>query len=234
MKSKVIQIIKKIVFTNRCKICGSVIELDAQLCDDCANLKQIELPRCMLCGESKADCACKKHKNEYKQIVAPYYYEDTIISAVHNLKDNNMPFLAENMADAVCSCVQKELTDVEFDFITYVPLRKLRERRRGFNQSALIAQGVSKITGIPLKCLLKKVRYTGVQHHKSRRKRKSAVFGAFDVCDKYKSTLEGKNILLIDDVKTTGSTLNECAKMLKIYGAQSVYCAAFAITKTKK
>ena len=81
---------------------------------------------------------------------------------------------------------------------------------------------------------LKKSRYTGVQHYKSFENRTAQIYGSYDVKDSAKSKIIDKNILLIDDVKTTGSTLNECAKMLKIYGAKSVHCATLALTKKEK
>ena len=78
--------------------------------------------------------------------------------------------------------------------------------------------------------MLYKKRYTGVQHKKSATKRKADLFGAFDVREDFADAVEGKTILLIDDIKTTGATLNECAKMLKLYGAEEVDVCTFAIT----
>lgn len=221
------------LFCKRCRICGEVVEIDCDLCDECKAVKPIENPRCMHCGCSKNDCICKNKKNEYKQIIAVYYYKDSIVRAVSNLKNNDMPFLAENMADEIYSLVKEEYKDIKFDFVTYVPLRKLHQAKRGFNQSQLIADALSKQMGVESLKLLSKIRYTGVQHHKSARERRADVFGAYDVVDEYKYKLENKNVLLIDDVKTTGSTLSECAKMLKIYGCKSVYAATFALTKKK-
>ena len=220
--------------TKRCEICGEVIELGSSLCDDCKSLKTISSPKCKSCGCSKDDCTCKKNKNEYKQITAPYYYKDSVVKAVHNFKENDMPFLSNRFCADMLNSVADDYNDIEFDFVTYVPLRKFKQIKRGFNQSQLLADNISKSLNIPCLPLLKKLRYTGVQHHKSARERKAAVYGAYDVADKYKIEINGKTILLIDDVKTTGSTLNECAKMLNIYGVKAVYACAFAITKREK
>lgn len=220
-------------FTKRCEICGEVIELNDTLCEDCKGIKPITSPRCTSCGCSKNDCTCKKNKNEYKQLVAPYYYEDSIIRAVHNFKDNKMPFLADKFADDIILAINDCYSDIKFDYITFVPLRPLKCIKRGYNQAQLIGEGISKSLGVQCVPLLKKVRYTGVQHHKSARERKAAAFGSYDIINKHKSSLSGKVILLVDDVKTTGSTLNECAKMLSIYGA-TVYATSFAITKQRK
>lgn len=222
------------LFCSRCQICGEVVEIGCDLCDECRIIKKIEYPKCMQCGCSKADCVCNNKKNEYKMLTAVYYYKGSIVRAVSNFKNNDMPFLAENMAQDIYLTVSQEYNGIEFDFITYVPLRKLHQAKRGYNQSKLIAEKLSQLMGCKAINLLSKIRYTGVQHHKTSRERRADVFGAYDVSDDYKTKLSGKTILLIDDVKTTGSTLNECAKMLRIYGAECVYAASFAVTEKKK
>ncbi|MCH5320782.1 MAG: ComF family protein [Eubacterium sp.] len=226
--------LSKAIFPNRCELCGEVIELDETVCSDCKNPPIIKAPLCEFCGASKDECNCKKHKNEYKQIVAPYYYKDTLVPAIHRFKNGDMPFLANKLGDDIAKCISEHYSDLAFDMITFVPLRNFHERKRGFNQSELLANRVSKHINAPVISLLKKVRYTGVQHHKSAMERKADIFGAYDVADDYKNGLDGKTILLIDDVKTTGATLNECAKMLKIYGVKAVYCSAVAITNNEK
>lgn len=223
--------ISKALFPNRCSVCGEVIELDAQVCDKCIKLPVIEPPLCECCGSSKDDCTCKQHKNEFKQIVAPYYYTDSLVIAIHRFKNSEMPFLAKRLGADMAKCVVENYSDIDFDMITFVPLRHFHKCKRGYNQSELLADVVSDKIGVDVFDLLNKVRYTGVQHHKKAAQRAADVFGSYDVMDEYKNQLVGKTILLIDDVKTTGSTLNECAKMLKIYGAKDVYCAAVAVTK---
>lgn len=221
-------------FTKRCRICGSVIEINKELCDDCFGLEKIGEPYCCFCGCNKDDCTCHKKKNEFSNIAAPYYYDDSIIRAVHNFKSNDMPFLSKGIAESIYDTISSRYGDIVFDYVTFVPLRRFHMRARGYNQSQLIANEISAMLDVPCADMLLKVRYTGVQHHKNEMKRKADLFGAFDVSDKFKPALDGKKILLIDDVKTTGATLNECAKMLKIYGACEVDCAVFAVTRKNK
>lgn len=223
--------LSKALFPNRCSVCGEVIELDSDICINCRELPLIKAPLCEYCGASKNDCVCRKHKNEFKQIVAPYYYTDSLVMAIHRFKNNDMPFLAKRLGTDMAECVIENYCDIVFDMITYVPLRSFHERKRGYNQSELLAEVLSDRINVNVYNLLIKVRYTGVQHHKKAVRRAADIFGSYDVAEEYKTQLNGKTILLIDDVKTTGSTLNECAKMLKIYGAKAVYCAAVAITK---
>lgn len=231
---KSLKSILKAFTCNRCKICGEVVELGADLCSECSSLKIIEHPRCVHCGCTKTDCVCKSKKNEFKQITSPYYYSESIVRAISNFKMNDMPFLADEFALKMYEQIKTDYQNIDFDYITFVPLRRFHQAKRGFNQSELIAEKLSVMMNVNSVTLLKKVRYTGVQHKKSAKERAADVFGAFDVQKNYKNALGEKTILLIDDVKTTGATLNECAKMLKIYGAKDVFCASFAVTKKEK
>ncbi len=222
----------KFIFPNRCEFCGDVIEFNKTVCNDCKSLPEIELPACENCGKSKNDCDCKNRKNEYKMIVAPYYYKDKTVKAVHRYKESEMKFLSERFGRDIAECVKIRYSDICFDAVTFVPMRKWDERKRGYNQSKILAEIVSDRSGIPLMNLLVKTQRTKPQKRSTARERKVNVFGAFDVTDK--KYVNGKTLLLIDDVKTTGATLNECAKMLKIYGAKEVYCAALAIVNNKE
>lgn len=220
------------LFPRRCELCGSIVALDICRCDNCLNLPQIKGDVCSSCGCAKSDCNCKKHKNEYKAIIAPYYYKDYAVCCVHRFKFNDYPELSVAMAKDIAHCVKERYNDIDFDCVTYVPLSKKRFKKRGYNQSQLLAESIGSEIGVEVKNLLYKVFDNKSQRTQSHRERKVNVYGAYDLIDNV--DVADKTILLIDDVKTTGSTLNECAKMLKIYGAKSVYCATFAITMHNK
>lgn len=226
----------KVFFPARCELCGDVIEFNQTVCRECKALQKIKPPVCDSCGSSKADCKCKKKKNEFEAIAAVYYYRSVAVKAVHRFKDSGMTFLSKRFCKDMAACINERFDGVCFDAVTYVPMRRFDELLRGYNQSELLARGISEIIGVELKELLVKTHRTKPQKRSSARERKVNVFGAFDVKDK--DFVRDKTILLIDDVKTTGSTLNECAKMLKIYGAKAVYCATLAVVnnpdKSKK
>lgn len=221
----------KLFFPNRCEFCGDVIEFNKTICDDCEKLPKIISPTCDNCGSSKDDCKCKNKKNEFKMITAPYYYKDKVVIAIHRYKDSDMKFLAERFSRDIAEGVKNKLADVSFDAVTFVPMRLWDERKRGYNQSKILAEKISKIISVPVENLLVKTERTKPQKRSTARERKVNVFGVFDIPDK--ELVNGKTILLVDDVKTTGSTLNECAKMLKIYGAKEVYCAVLAVVNNK-
>lgn len=229
---KLLEILKTALFTKRCALCGEVIAVDETFCEECLKPPEISGEICKFCGCSSIDCRCRKHKSEYKQIVAPFYYDGSVVRAVNSFKENDMPFIADYLSERMVEAITRNYADIAFDMITFVPLDELKIRVRGYNQSQLLADRISKRINVPVMEVLYKCRYTGTLHkNKKHIKRSVMVFGAYDVYEECKQELDGKTILLIDDVKTTGSTLNECAKMLKIYGAKEVYAASAAITK---
>ena len=190
-------------------------------------MSKIESPVCTSCGRSKKDCKCKKNKNEFSAVIGCYYYKDRVVKAINECKNNEMPFLCERFAKDIAKCVEERYSDIAFDLVSFVPMRKDEERKRGYNQAKLIANGVSEILNLPCDNLLLKVEKIKPQKTRSTKERQLNVFGAFDVSNK--GLVEDKIILLIDDVKTSGATLNECSKMLRIYGAKAVYCAVLAL-----
>jgi ComF family protein len=109
-----------------------------------------------------------------------------------------------------------------------VPLHKSRHRERGFNQSEIVAQEISKLTGLyVLKNALKRKKNTKDQTNLSPQQREENVKGAFVVTQP--DMINGKNIILVDDVITTGATLSECARMLKQAGAEKILGMTIAV-----
>lgn len=120
----------------------------------------------------------------------------------------------------------------EADFLVPVPLHKLKQRERGYNQSEIICRGISDVTGIPLNAkLVLRARYTESQTQLNLQQRRDNVEGAFTIPPKQFPYLETKKIILVDDVITTGSTLNACAEELVKAGAKSVLAASAAVAQ---
>ena len=113
-----------------------------------------------------------------------------------------------------------------FDVIVPVPLHPARERERGFNQSALLAELLSDRIALPSKPALERIRYTTTQTAFDRAERMQNLHGAFRL--RKKADVRDLRVLLIDDVLTTGSTLSECARVLRRAGASCVYAATAA------
>lgn len=220
-----------LLFPRRCDLCGDVVEFDRQRCTQCENSKRIIGEICDKCGCEKEYCKCRKNKDkaEYKCVCGAYYFDGNIVKAVHRFKFYGFKELADAMGKEIASVVKERYNDAVFDLVTYVPLTKKRLNKRGYNQSLLLAQAVAEELNVPCVKCLDKIRDTKSQRSQSAKERKLNVFGAYDIADG--ADVTDKTILIVDDVKTTGNTLNECAKMLKSYKAKAVYAAAFAVAK---
>lgn len=210
------------LFPQRCIGCGREGNF---ICRSCrSELPGIMPPLCPRCGRPHPSgilCAsCISWQAEIDGIRSPFRFDGTIRQAVYQLKYKNLRALAEPLA--------RLLNDY---LITYplpgevlvpVPLHRKRLRERGYNQASLLARELSKLTGLPVvnDCLIKQ-RHTSSQARTSTvDERQRNVTGAF-ICRDY--SLRGRQVMLIDDVATSGSTLNACATALKASGASSVW-----------
>ena len=221
------------VFPRRCELCGEVAELDEALCEECRGLERMNGELCSRCGNPKAQCSCdKKTKTpEYKRFVAPYYYEGSVASGVNRFKDYGFPELSKRMGYEMFLQIKEQYGGIHFDAITYVPITEKKERKRGYNQSELLANEISEHMNVPVEKLVSKIRTTPQQKRIGARQRRINLRGSFDLCEG--SDVRNKTFLLIDDIKTTGSTMNECAYVLNAYGAEAVYAAAFCMANKK-
>jgi len=146
---------------------------------------------------------------------------------IHEFKYNRQMHLRHLVARWLRAALDDErLRDFRFAVIVPVPLHPARQRERGFNQASLLAQLLSTHTSIPCKPLLKRIRYTTTQTALDRSERMENLHNAFRL--RKNADVRGLRVLLIDDVLTTGSTLSECARVLKRAGAISVHAATAA------
>ncbi len=221
--------LKIALFPKRCLFCGEVICFDDEYCEECLSLDLIEPPLCLKCGHSKSECTCfrDRRETEYSAVVAPYSYRGSVSRGILNMKMNEMPKLANEQGKAVAQAVKRHYADLQFDFVTYIPMYKRDEKDRGFNQSELLAKIVSEECSLPLRTSIVKKHRTKKQKRQNAHERRINMYNAFEIAEG--ESVEGAKILLIDDVKTTGSTLSSAARTLKAAGASKVYCAVVAI-----
>ena len=218
-----------LVYPEKCACCGRVIEPDELLCEYCVDmLPRIKAPVCTFCGAAKFDCKCKKEHNGYDSIVAPFYYKGVISRAIRDFKFNSKQYVYRFLGLEMAKCLEREFKDTDFDFICCVPMTEKKKKERGFNQSEMLAKEVGRILSVEYCDALEKLYDIPDQHGLRADERLGNVIGVFDV--KPDIDVCGKRVLLCDDIKTTGATLGECAKMLKLAGAQSVDCITAAVT----
>lgn len=225
----------KAFYPQRCAYCGVVISHDKLMCDNCSRvLPRITGDICIKCGrEEKTECFCKKAENYYDGIAAPFYFTGNVRTGIHAFKFRNSPDNAESYGYEMAKTVKDRFDDINFDYITEIPSSPASLRERGYNQCFLLAREVSRNTGIEHKSnVLVKLYETDKQHGLKLFLRKGNLTGVFDVNNP--EDVVNKTILLCDDISTTGETLNECAKMLWLYGAKEIYCISVALTKKHK
>jgi ComF family protein len=150
-------------------------------------------------------------------------YEGTLRELVHLFKYGRMKPLAKTLAAHLAGALPR---DKRFDVVVPMPLHWRREWQRGFNQSALLARATARRCGIPMLNAVRRTRATATQAGLSNARRRENVAGAFRV--RKTALVEGRRILLIDDVMTTGATASACALALKRAGAKSVTLLALA------
>ena len=163
---------------------------------------------------------CVNWQAEIDGIRSPFVFDGVMRQAIHELKYRNLRALAAPLAELLHEYLITNPVPVEV--LVPVPLHRKRWRERGYNQSGLLARELGKLTGLPVvdDCLVRQ-RYTPPQARTANvSERQSNVAGAFTCRD---GRLRGKQVLLIDDVSTSGATLNACAGALKSAGAASVW-----------
>ncbi|MBE6720841.1 MAG: ComF family protein [Ruminococcaceae bacterium] len=231
------ELFKKLIvmfIPSRCRLCATVTEVSSCLCDDCKTALRPNGKLCHKCGLTKEDCKCDEHnyKFEYAQFTAPFYFCNSIAKGIIRFKNYGYTELAKPYAAEIVNSINANFDSKNFDCVTYVPMRKIRRRKRGYNQSQLLANEVAEIMHLPVRDLLIKTRRTKSQRSSSARERRANLHGAFDLAQS--ENADGLRVLIIDDVKTTGSTLSECALTLKAYGAECIYAATVAVVDENK
>lgn len=222
-------------FPKRCKFCETVIDYRETICPECKeNIPRISGDVCNKCGCEKTVCNCGKKAKFYASVYAPYYYDGAPKEAVKRLKFHNGKHLVENLSEDMATCFNERYKELEFDFCTFVPAHKSTVKKRGYNQAELLCKSLSEKINVPFCNLLKKDFKTASQRTLNEAARKGNVLGAFSLRPEMKEKIRDARILLCDDVKTTGSTLDECAKTLLINGAAEVRCITLCVTKSNK
>lgn len=229
------------VFPPRCAGCQAWSK--ALFCPTCAaSLQRVPEPVCACCGQtllSKAANLCAEcqvqESRGFEALRSAYLFEGAMRQAIHRFKYEGKTALAEPLAEHLWQFLQLSSTRNTIDFaqielLTPVPLHAWRRYRRGYNQSELLARELSKLSHIPFAPLVRRVRYTLPQVELGADHRKTNVQDAFalDAKSFKQHASEGKSVLLIDDVCTTGSTLRECAQVLKNAGAANVFAITLA------
>lgn len=232
MIAKLISPILKTLFPPVCNVCGKkLFDHESAICDGCMS----GLP--VTNNWHIAHNLIYDRLREEAEIVAAvtlFHYKagDPYTNLILNAKFRNQRSLAHELGCVMGRYIRSCKAVEGVDYLVAVPLHKSRLRWRGYNQSDYIAEGLSEVLGIPvLKGAVVRHKKSEMQSRmKGRSKRKENVKGIFGVTDKEK--LEGKRILLVDDVITTGATMASCAKAIK-KAVPTIEIVATALSSTE-
>jgi ComF family protein len=215
----------------QCPCCEKFLEEGQQgFCSNClSEIRWIEPPFCSICGipfiskevENHPCGACVTHRKYFTMARALGAYEGSLQEAIHRWKYEGKTYLTPFFAEWMEEGLNRHWGPHSLDLLIPAPLHPQRLKERGFNQALLLVKELSRRTGIPYrKTILQKKKPTIPQVNLSGTEREKGLRGAFQVIGK--EELLGKSVLLVDDVYTTGATVNECSKVLLRGGAERV------------
>ena len=213
---KLTETILNLVFPPKCPFCGKVLDA-VGVCPPCEKaLPWIPEEQAVL---SEGDLTC----------AAPLWYEGNVREALLRLKFRGGSALAEPLGELLAQCAAEQFGG-EFDTVTWVPVSRKRLKRRGYDQSRLLAEAACRRWDTRPVRLLTKIQdnpaQSGLRNEAARRVN---VLGVYEAAEP--DRIQGCRILLVDDICTTGATLAECARMLRDAGAADVMCVCAALAR---
>ena len=229
---------KKLIYPDNltCDLCGEELLVEARyhVCGKCIEeLPFIEGNICLNCGVSIDNEAqycdrCQRMPGVYKINRAPLLYEGKAIEMIHGLKFGGKKYLVDTISAMMADTFLKY--GMEGEIIVPVPMTAKDEKKRGFNQAELIAYKLGERLNIPVLPALSKIKETSMQKELSGKERQENLSKAFEVVY---PQVKDRKILLIDDIFTTGATINECARALLKAKCKEVSALTACITKLK-
>lgn len=216
-----------VLFPCECAVCGAVVSYSSHgICGTCRESIIPPADPCPVCAGRMSGHSCGVCRGRAVYLtgtIALGEYTGVLKRMIASLKFNNNTRIARyfsGMAAEKLRCLENRV-----DFITAVPMSRKKKWKRGFNQSELIARKISRRLGIPFRRLLEEKKGSGSQKILSITERFINTIGRYRVTAR---DLEGRSILIVDDVFTTGSTINECSRVLREAGCTSVYALVLA------
>lgn len=230
-----------ILFPARCPICDKVLFtslfFEAEfVCPSCRKLPEyVEEPVCKKCGKQLEEerreycCDCNRQVRHFIQGKALWLYQDPVKHSIYRFKYQNRREYARYYGSEIVRVYGGWIQRCRIDGIVPIPLHKNRKRQRGYNQAELLAREISIKLNIPLYPeFLIRSKNTSAQKALNEVERKNNLKRAFKT---EKNKVQLRHILLVDDIYTTGSTMNEAALELKRAGVEYVYCISICIGK---
>lgn len=232
-----------ILFPRKCPVCGMVLKRgERQICISCCrNLPLVKEPRCMRCGKpvslvEETYCFdCEKKKQEGQNVLmkgtALWVYDTHMRQAMANFKYEGCLEDGSFYVEELCKNRGDEIANWSVEAVIPVPLHWRKRWFRGYNQAEVLAEGLGEYLQLPvLGNVLKRSRYTIPQKGLAPKQRAQNLTGAFAVTKKGRERVSDiHRVLLVDDIYTTGATLEACAEVLRAEGVQEIFFACLCI-----
>ena len=219
----------ELLYPSRCLFCGEYIEPLQNLCSDCLKYRSHNI--CHFCGVEYSNCKCSF---KFNALYSPFLYSEKAKAAIISIKARgDVPltrFFAKEISSLFCEYESKQ----SYDYIVPVPASKKSMRNKGFNQTELLASEIKKHLKIPVnKQLLSRTEDSSKQHELDHEQRAINAHHSYFIKANAES-LAGKNVILVDDVATTGATLDRCSGLLSKLGAVRVVALSATVVRYKK
>jgi len=233
--------LRQTIWQNRCRLCNAAIsEDDEYFCAGCWQSLSFCIvdSHCLRCGNELSAFArlpdgcgdCRQENFCFDSIACAGAYREPLRTLIIKFKLSDRTYLLEPLLSLAQDAISRSAFGEPVDFIVPVPLHWRKRFQRGFNQSSLIAKNLN-LGKAKFNTDIVRIRYTRQQAELTTAARRKNVEGAFAVRKGH--NFKGKNVCLVDDIKTTGATLNECAKVLKEAGANKVFAFVLAVAGQK-
>ncbi len=230
---KIIGQVEEFIYPSTCIVCG--VDAKGELvCDRCSDkIVGIPEPKCMKCGKHINDYSqeycedCKRITHWYKKGIGAFSYNDYLRQAIYDFKYHGVASLGELFGREIARRYKYEILSWKADCLIPVPIHYKKERIRGYNQAELLADAIGNELGLPVRkdILVRKVN-TVPQKELNNTERYKNLENAFLIRE---NVVKLKKVIIVDDIYTTGATIDACAKALKENGCSEVYYVSLCI-----
>lgn len=224
-----------VLFPRRCPVCDGILRLGKEkICPECkGKLVYIREPRCKKCGkqiekmEQEYCFDCKKHNHFYEMGIAPFSHAGAVRKSIYAIKYQNKREYLDFYTDEIARLYREEIKEWDCDGLIPVPLHKRKRLKRGYNQAEVMAKKLAKKLELPVyRDGLIRIVDTKPQKELNDIQRKKNLEKAFIMNE---NIVKLRKVILIDDIYTTGSTIDACTKVLMEHGVKKVYFICISV-----
>lgn len=228
-------ILLDLVYPRCCPLCGTVLKFrEKKVCESCIRQqKRVEPPYCFRCGKTIEDrteeyCSdCSSVRKSYQRGFPAFVYEGAIKNALYEFKYDNQRSYGEFFGECILDQYEKEFEALQFDGIIPVPIHKEKRRKRGYNQAEILADVLGERLKIPVySSYIVRVINTNPQKELKAKTRMKNLKNAFKIGQ---NKVQLKRVLLVDDIYTSGATIEACTQVLIDADVEEVYYTSVAI-----